>query len=350
MSVNVYSCKTCAAPIAYDIKQEKWKCEYCSSEFAKDEIVEKTSNEGEMEVVESLDVKIPELDEYRCNACGARILTEGNAAATFCIYCRNPSVIKSRFSGEFHPRYLIPFKVTLKEAKETYFTWIKKRFFAPDELKTAREVDNIRGLYAPYWLFDCRASGFVEGEGRNSKSWRSGDYRITETQHYYIKRVGSSAYDKIPVDGSKSLADDLMEGIEPFNYSAIKDFSLEYMSGYLAEKYDVNEQQAARAMEPRAQKFLRATLEASGQRYQSMSISSSSININSVKAAYSMLPVYVLTNVYKGKKHTFMINGQTGKTYGETPFDTKKCVVFSVALFFTTWFVTVTGAVILGIY
>lgn len=252
MSVKEYSCKTCAAPIAYDIKKENWRCEYCESEFAKDEIVEKTSNASELEVAESLDVKIPELDEYRCNACGAKMLTEGNAAATFCIYCRNPSVIKSRFSGEFHPKYLIPFKVTQKEAKETYFKWIKKRFFAPSEFKTAREVDNIRGLYAPYWLFDCRASGYVAGEGRNSKSWRNGDYRITETQHYYLKRVGSSAYNKIPVDGSKSLDDDLMEGIEPFNYSAIKDFSLEYMSGYLAEKYDVDEKTAAKSMEPRA--------------------------------------------------------------------------------------------------
>ena len=278
------------------------------------------------------------------------MLTEGNAAATFCIYCRNPSVIKSRFSGEFHPRYLIPFKVTQKEAKETYFKWIKKRFFAPNEFKTAREIDNIRGLYAPYWLFDCQASGFISGEGRNSKSWRSGDYRITETQHYFIKRVGTSAYSKIPVDGSENLDDDLMEGIEPFNYSAIKDFALEYMSGYLAEKYDVDETKAVKAMTPRAQKYLRTTLEASGKHYQSVTISSSNININSIKAAYSMLPVYVLTNIYKGKKHTFMINGQTGKTYGETPFDKRKCIVFSVVLFFTIWCVSVTGAVILGMY
>jgi DNA-directed RNA polymerase subunit RPC12/RpoP len=350
MSVKVYYCKTCAAPISFNIKEQKWKCEYCASEFAKDEIVEETANESGMEVVEDLSVEIPELDEYRCNACGAKILTEGNAAATFCIYCRNPSVIKSRFSGDFHPRYLIPFKITQKEAKDIYFAWIKKRFFAPNIFKTAREVDNIRGLYAPYWLFDCRASGYVEGEGRNSKSWRSGDYRITETQHYYIKRVGSSAYRKIPVDGSKSLPDELMEGIEPFDYAAIKDFALEYMSGYLAEKYDVNEQKAARVMTPRAEKFLRATLEGSGQRYQSMSISSSHINVNSVKAAYAMLPIYVLTNVYKDKKHTFMINGQTGKTYGETPFDTPKFILFTFGFFFTTFILTATGGAILGIY
>jgi len=350
MSVKVYNCKKCAAPIAFDIKEQKWKCEYCSSEFAKEEIEEKEASESGMEVDEDLSIKMPELDEYRCNACGAKILTEGNAAATFCIYCRNPSVIKSRFSGEFHPRYVIPFKVTQKDAKDIYFKWIKKRFFAPNEFKTAREVDNIRGLYAPYWLFDCRASGFIEGEGRNSKSWRSGDYRVTETQHYFIRRVGSSAYEKIPVDGSKSLPDELMVGIEPFDYLGLKDFALEYMSGFLAEKYDVDENRASRVMQPRAQQFLRTTLEGSGQRYQSVTISSSNININSIKAAYAMLPIYVLTNLYKGKKHTFIINGQTGKTYGETPFDWQKFIVFTLGLFLTTFLVTATGGAILGIY
>lgn len=350
MSIQVYSCKACAAPISYNIKAEKWVCDYCASEFEKDEIEQQSVSESGVELDEDLSIEIPELDAYNCNACGAEILAEGTTAATFCIYCKSPSILKSRFSGEFHPRFLIPFKIEQKEAKQIYFGWIKKRFFAPTEFKQATEVDKIRGLYAPYWLFDCRASGFVSGEGRNSKSWRSGDYRITETQHYFIKRTGSSAYEKIPVDGSKNLDDELMEGIEPFDYSSLSDFSLEFMSGYLAEKYDVDEKEALKAMEPRAQKFLATTLKESGQRYDSTSYHATSVNINSVKAAYAMLPVYVLTNIYKGKKHTFIINGQTGKTYGETPFDKMKCALFSLLVFASTWFISVIGAGILEQY
>lgn len=344
MSVQVYSCKACAAPISYNIKAGKWVCEYCASEFKKDEIEQQSVSESGIELDEDLSIEIPDLDAYNCNACGAEILAEGVTAATFCIYCKSPSILKSRFSGEFHPRFLIPFKVDQKEARQIYFDWIKKRFFAPSEFKEATEIDKIRGLYAPYWLFDCRASGYVIGEGRNSRSWRSGDYRVTETKYYFIKRTGSSAYEKIPVDGSINLDDNLMEGIEPFDYSSLRDFSLEFMSGYLAEKYDVDEKEALKAMEPRAQKFLDSTLKNSGKKYNSVSFHDSNININSVKAAYSMLPVYVLTNIYKGKKHTFIINGQTGKTYGETPFDKKRFVLFSLLIFASTWLLSVIGA------
>ncbi len=350
MSVERFACKTCAAPIGFDIKVAKWKCEYCGSEFEKNEIEQQTGKADGVELNEDLSVEIPELDEYRCNACGAQILTEGETAATFCIYCRSPSIIKSRFSGDFRPRYLIPFKITQTEARQVYFRWIQKRFFAPSEFKNAREVNSIRGLYAPYWLFDCGASGFVIGEGRNTRSWTSGDYRYTETKHYFIKRSGFSQYEKIPVDGSKNLDDELMEGIEPFDYGGLKDFALEFMSGYLAERYDVDQTKAARAMEPRARKYLQTTLEESGQRYDSVTFQSSHISLNNVKAAYAMLPIYVLTNIYQKKKHTFMINGQTGKTYGETPYDKGKLVVFSLVTFLASWVVALIGAVFLEAY
>lgn len=350
MAIEVYYCKSCAAPISYNIESKKFKCEYCFSEFEKNEIEKSSADEKGFEVDESNETPAnAQLDEYNCQACGAQVLCEGNTAATFCIYCRNPSIIKSSFSGKFHPRFMIPFKITQKQAEEIYHKWIKKRFFAPSKFKNSNEIHNIKGLYAPYWLFDCRASGYISGEGRNSRSYTRGDYRITETDHYFIQRTGNCSYSKIPIDGSVNLDDELMHGIEPYNYDEIKDFAMEYMSGYLAEKYDVDETEAMKCMTPRAQDYLATTLQASGKRYQSVSIHNKNININSIKAAYSMLPVYVLTNIYNDKKHTFIINGQTGKTYGETPFDKVKLLLFSLSLFLVLWILTSLGVAIAAV-
>ncbi|MDD3002189.1 MAG: DNA helicase PriA [Candidatus Riflebacteria bacterium] len=334
MAVENYKCKTCSAPATFDIKLQKWHCDYCDSTFEKDELESSLVAEDELiEAEEGPEAEKVELNEYRCTACGAEILTEGNTAATFCIYCQNPSVIKSRFEGKFKPRYIIPFKITKDEAKKMYLQWIRKRIFAPSEFRVGGKVEKIRGLYAPYWLFNCHAAGYIEGEGRNSSSHTSGNYRITETKHYYIKRSGYSDYDKVPVDGSENLPDEMMYGIEPFNYNDIRDFSMQYMSGYLAEKYDVDSDKAKNALHKRVEEFLRKTLEGTGTRYSSVTISGGNVNLSDVKVAYAMLPIYILTNIYKGKKHRLMINGQTGKIYGEAPFSIMRFLVFTFLLF-----------------
>ena len=48
------------------------------------------------------------------------------------------------------------------------------------------------------------------------------------------------AFDKIPADGSSKMDDAYMDAIEPFDYSGLVDFDAAYLSGYLADKYDVD--------------------------------------------------------------------------------------------------------------
>lgn len=345
MGTQHFNCKSCSAPIAYSIEKQKWHCEYCDSEYEKDEISQDTSSYNEIQLEEGQEAS--ELDEYRCNACGAEILADENLAATFCIYCQNSSIIKSRFEGRFKPKLVIPFKISESKARELYKTWISKRIFAPHNFRVLGEIRELRGLYAPYWLFDCHAVGFVEGEGRNMRSYRSGEYRITETSHYSIKRAGSSYYEKVPVDGSEKLPDPIMEGIEPFDYTGLKEFSTEYMAGHFAEKYDVDQNKATQALTPRVHQFLRTRLEASGTRYHSTTYSHSKINLGQVKITYAMLPVYVLTNTHNNKRHTIIINGQTGKIYGEAPLSKARIFFVGLSILFISWVLINTGVAFL---
>lgn len=350
MSVETFKCKTCAAPIGFNIEAGKWKCEYCGNEFEKHEIEPFTGPANDIEFDYSQSSEVPELEEYRCKACGAQILADEQTAATFCIYCRSSSIIHGRFAGEFRPQLLIPFKINQKEAEKLYHTWIKKRFFCPASFKNAREISHIRGLYAPYWLFDCSASGYISGEGRDTRSWTSGDYRYTETKYYHFKRAGMSDYRKIPIDGSEKLDDALMEGIEPFQYGALQPFAVEFMAGHLAERYDVDQDKAVTCMMPRARTFLATTLEGQGRRYSSMTVQNTNINVHRIKGTYAMLPVYVLTNLYQKGKHTFMVNGQTGKIYGETPVDKVKVVWVLFVVYAMSMLVTLLGGVYFEIF
>ena len=90
--------------------------------------------------------------------------------------------------------------------------------------------------------FGCsaaRRTGDAHFDATRSRTYKSGDYRITETDHYDAYRAGSLAFEKIPVDGSEKMPDEHMDSIEPYDYSELKPFSTAYLPGFLADKFDV---------------------------------------------------------------------------------------------------------------
>ena len=76
------------------------------------------------------------------------------------------------------------------------------------------------------------------------RSWSDSNYNYTVTSHYAVIRGGNIGFERVPVDGSTKMADNLMESIEPFDFSDEVDFQTAYLAGYLADKYDVDEQQS----------------------------------------------------------------------------------------------------------
>lgn len=336
-SVKKFSCPSCNAKLEFNPLKQNWICHYCSVEYNREQV--DAANKYE----EAPDEEMPELDSYICSTCGAELIADSTTSATFCLYCKNPTIIKTRFSGRFKPKSVIPFKLTRDQAKELYRKWIKRRLFAPDIFKQKEEIDKVSGIYAPFWLFDCTAEGTVMGEATRVKSWSDGNYRYKQTKYYNVVREGKARYDRIPVDASKKLDDKFMYMIEPFDYKDLTDFSMKYMSGFLAEKYDVESSEAESIMKSRVESYLEERLKSTVNGYSSFSISSRQMSLSQIMQSYSMLPVYLLINKYKGKEHIFIVNGQTGKVVGNTPISHIKQMLFGLASFIVALILTVFG-------
>lgn len=340
-SVKQYKCLNCKAGLGFDPPSQKWKCYYCFSEFSKGDL-----DSAIKEALPSHDM--PDLDSYSCQNCGAELITDNTISATSCLYCKSPAVIKSRFSGKFKPRYVIPFRLTKAQAEDVYRKWIAKRIFAPKEFKTKEEMEKVTGIYAPFWLFDCKVKGSIEGEGRRVSRWTQGDYRYTQTKYYRVVRQGVVEYNRVPVDASKKLDDELMYKIEPYDYRDLTDFSMQYMSGFMAEKYDVEADEAVSFMERRVDKYTEDRLRETVSGYSSYTVSNKQINLLNTIENYTLMPVYLLVNQYKGKKHLFAINGQTGKVVGDTPISFLKQLGFCGLIFAIIWFLGVFGGALIG--
>ena len=195
-----------------------------------------------------------------------------------------------------------------------------------------KNLEKVTGVYIPFWTYDADVSARLDGIGKNTKTWRSGDYVYTKTDEYTVMRDGTMKYERVPADGSKKFDDDTMDSVEPFDYSGLKDFNMSYLSGFLSEKYDVSKEEAKKRADSRIINSSKDELLKTAK-YQSVSVSNMNCNIDNKKTEYVLLPVWMLNIKYNDKLHLFAMNGQTGKMVGNVPIDNKKRVLASIGAF-----------------
>jgi len=333
-----YKCPNCCAELKFDAAKQLFGCEYCRSLFTEPEIKQVCKRNEEIDLSRSLEERQIE-DEfvqhtglYVCQSCGAQIMAEEETAATFCYYCHNPVILQGRLSGEFKPSQVLPFQMSREMALSSFQAWCKKRWFVPRDFKSDQQLEKMVGLYVPFWVADCNVKADVNAIGKKVRSWSSGNYRYTETKEYQIHRCATVDFNGIPADGSKRIEDELMEAIEPFDYTQACNFSMAYLSGFMADKYDVDKSGVFPKIRNRAIQGTDAAIRGTMKGYNSVSVTSSSMNVLRTDWKYMLLPVWFATFHYKGKVYEFAINGQTGKQAGAPPLDKKKLALFCAAI------------------
>lgn len=337
-----HKCPSCNASIKYNPKDKNWVCEYCGSKFTLDELKENEKNFEQTSVSESKELKekeenkdVPEMDQYHCEDCGAEIIADKNTAATFCVYCKNTAILKSRLTDKFSPSKIIPFSKTKEDAIEAFKKVGKGRFLMPKEFSDPKNIQELTGVYIPFWLYSCKMKGFVSGKGTKVMTWSTYDYYYTKTDTYKVERGGIYSFENIPVDGSERFNNAVMNSIEPFNYEELEDFNYSYLSGFLAEKYDVEKNEAKKITIDRAKTSTLNDLESKARTggYASFVPSQKETDVQEEKIDYVLLPVWMVNIKYNDKMYTFAMNGQTGKMIGDIPYSKGKLVLFVFVLF-----------------
>ena len=340
-----YQCPNCNAALEYDNSSGKFKCFFCDSVFT-EEMIKKLFEERD-EAVDLEGSSEPELTEdqqlteefsgqsalYSCPNCGAGVICDILTASTRCHFCHTPVILSGRLSGEFKPDFIIPFTMTLENAKQKFYSFTKGKFLLPKGFKSSAQLNNISALYVPYWLKSGTVDGNLTATGKTVRSWRSGDVRYTNTKVYHVEREAQFSFRRVPCDGSKRIDDALMESIEPFVYTGIKPFNMSYLSGCAAEKYDVSKENASVRIDNRVLQASQEKLMQMVSVYSSVENVSTNINYINQQYAYALLPVWFLNYTYNGKDYAFAVNGQTGVTFGELPVSKPKLVLFGAGIF-----------------
>lgn len=325
-SVIEYKCPCCNAGLRFDAKSGNLVCDYCDNVYTTEQMEEiEEAHLHEASGSESLEwdayhgETVEGLTEYVCESCGARVTGDETTAATFCVYCGNPVVLRGKVEGEWKPDFVIPFKLTEKEAKEKLRAFYKGKILLPSGFKDESNFEKIKGIYVPFWLFDCDTHAKASYNTTRVTTWRSGNYRYTKTSHYLVQREADLSFERIPVDASEKMDDSYMDALEPFHYDEMVPFDPTYFPGFFADRYDVSDTDS----KPRAADRVLATAETKLREtvhgYATVVKKTSGAHTKKSNVHYAMLPVYVLNTKYRDKNYLFMMNGQTGKMVGKLP-------------------------------
>jgi DNA-directed RNA polymerase subunit RPC12/RpoP len=258
---------------------------------------------------------------YCCNTCGGEIVTDETTGATQCPFCGNPVVMMGQFAGDLKPDLVIPFQVDKKKAIDILYNHYKGKILLPKVFKDQNHIQEVKGIYVPVWLFDADADAHVRYKASRTTTWSDSQYYYTKTSHYSVTRAGSIGFDNVPVDGSSKMDDALMESIEPFHMEDAVDFQTAYLSGFLADKYDVDAQTSIERANQRIRNSTEDAFASTVIGYHTVLPVSTNIRLENGKARYALFPVWVLNTRWEGKTFTFAVNGQTGKIAGNLPMD-----------------------------
>lgn len=323
MGVSNHKCLACNAKLKFEPKNQKWICEYCGTEYTLDDFEDEDGNKKNSKTSGTKNNN--GYLEYHCPDCGAKIVMDENTAVTECVYCGNTAIITERLEGEFEPKRVIPFKKTKEEAIEAFSGYQKGKIFIQKDFLKKENIEKISGIYIPFFLYDMIVDGQLDVEAINEKRWSDGENRYVKKDYYNVIREGNMIFEKIPTDASRKFSDDIMDSIEPFNYDDLIKFNSSYMSGFLAEKYDINASELLSRAEGRAKETTKNVLYSDITGYNSKRVVSftGTTNINGIPE-YVMLPVWMMNVKYKDKIYTMAMNGQTGKFIGNVPISAGK--------------------------
>lgn len=367
MSDVQLKCPSCGAPINFDVPSGKMKCSFCGASFTVEEVnqfngisqanaeldaahaqqagtsgaaggagtaanpetqISTAPAEGQPGWVEPPPTYLDEatgqqMAQFQCNSCGGEIIGSPDMVSARCPWCNNNFVATGQLTSTRVPDRMIPFAMTKEQALDAFKGEMRKLKLIPKEFKQA-SVDDIQGVYVPYWLYDATVAGEGNFSCEKLRTWTDSDYEYTQHQEYQVYRSANVAFLDVPVAGTTKVTDKLTESIEPFDYTKSVAFSPAYLTGFMTNKYDVEAQDAnPRALE-RMKKSTEEVLRNSISGYDTVSTVNTSIQPAFGELEYVFLPMWLMNVKFQHKNYNYAMNGQTGKFVGTFPVSERK--------------------------
>lgn len=338
-----FPCRACGANVAFDPRAKALKCPYCGAVEDIPETADAVDEHGFDAALARPRKALAALGptRVRCSGCGAQ--SETTALAAACPFCSAPVVAEPSAEDLIAPEAVLPFAFARSAALDKFGAWLGSRWFAPSDLKALAAEDGVKGVYVPYWTFDCFTRTFYVGE-RGDHYYVTETYVVTvngrpETRTRQVRHTRWSpasgrverSFDDVLVPAVRSLPPAKLAELEPWDLKRLEPFKPEFVAGFLATRYEVDLAQGFGL----AQDVMRETIRDDCRR----DIGGDEQRVHSMKTAWQavtfkhvLLPVWSAAYRYRNKTWLVLINARTGEVLGDRPYSAWKIAALVLVL------------------
>lgn len=329
-----FKCEACGAEQKYDAATKKLRCDFCGAvrEVPKGQgaIVEHDLFAGIDALPHGLGVDDTKV--ARCKECGAQVHFNGAKTATSCAFCGSSSILVQEENRKLlRPESLVPFAIEKKRANEEFARWLKKLWFRPSDLKRLATVQELGGIYVPFWTYDAQvASSWTADAGYYY--YVTEEYEVVENGETVVKTreirhtrwesawgQRADAYDDVLVCASVGLPQELADSLKSFDTTQLVPYTPGYLAGWQAEEYAVDLQTGfGRAKEKiDSEQNERCAGDVPGDTHRALDVNNT---YQDLTFKHVLLPVWLAAYRYRGEVYRYLVNGQTGEVQGKAPY------------------------------
>ncbi|MDJ0899390.1 MAG: hypothetical protein QNJ55_11320 [Xenococcus sp. MO_188.B8] len=344
-TIKRYPCPSCGAELVFNPEGGKLKCEYCSWEDAIPQSEEELQENSYEQYLNNSRTQLATLSttamEISCDNCGAKITFEPPQVAGQCPFCASSIVAQPKQADPtLAPQGIIPFTIGRKEARENLQTWIRQRWFAPNDLKQLAQPEKIQGMYLPFWTYDAFTKSQYRGE-RGEYYYETETYtekneegktetktrQVRHTRWYQVSGWVQRFFDDVLIPATKLVDHKRLEKLEPWRLKdSLRPYEPSYLAGFEAQRSQIELEEgfekAKAAMVSQIRSDIKRDIGGDEQRIHNVSTSYSAITFKHI-----LLPVWLTSYRYHGEQYQILINANTGEIQGERPYSVAKIVL-----------------------
>jgi LSD1 subclass zinc finger protein len=291
-------------------------------------------------------IEVDQSHAFHCDNCGANIDLPPGLSSIRCPFCDSTYVIRmpDEERRKHRPEFVIGFAVTKEQAAEKFFEWLgKNSWFRPGDLRNAAITDKQQGVYLPFWHFTLGTRS--EWSARVGEFWYRTEYYtvevngkrerrsrvVQETEWWPLNGIFRKYYSGYMVSASKGLPQNEALAIQPYRLGSLMRFRPHYLAGWLVEEYSIERNEALGVAKS---EFMSREKDAISRFMPGDVVSGLSVytHFDEGDTDLILLPVHILTYKYRDKIFRFMVNGQTGKVYGEKPWSGRRITALVIGI------------------
>ena len=327
------ACAGCGSQMAFQADTQRLGCGHCGATeelvFSRNRLSENRL-EGLLLNNELNPDLLAEQQLFSCPSCGSRTRVAADRPTLSCGFCGsraiNPDAQRTRL---IEPAGVLPFRLSRPAATDRFRAWIGTSWLAPNDLAAAANLDNLHGMYLPFWTLDAQAHSdwngdrgdyyYVSVSSTDSKG-RSTTRMEQRTRWTYCAGTHDFFYDDVLTLASRSLAHQQKHVDEVLSYDLkeVVDYDARVLLGWEAEVYaiDLTEGLALgrQTIQKREEEACSKLL--GGDTQRGLNVATTLTN-ESFK--HLLLPMWLCAYTYRGKLYHFLVNGQTGRVSGSRP-------------------------------